>query len=371
MRTLSLLSSILLFIGVTALTTTCGGGGSGGATPPSSPFFGSYRAFVLTITDGPPVRCESSWGTITADGEGAMSGSLFGNIDGSLTGPSPTDGFTTRVEADNSFTWQVVSAPGVDLLEGSIRPDGAAGLVGITAAGEPPGILAVARVAGTYGLTSLNAPYHACGFAYDAPMTASRAYFGRMTFDGAGGGEHSLELNQNGTVLMPLVPTPLTYTMAADGLVTISTSISTMWGGAFAGGDLVLVGGSTTDTQAPRSFAMVRPSTAASLATFSGTYAIVGLQYEVTSGEYTSLTGTATADGAGSLTVAFTENKEGTIATPAPDTVAYSVAPDGGLTVLTGGESFLGGVSPTGDYAVLGGATTSGPLLGYFVLVRQ
>ena len=159
--------------------------------------------------------------------------------------------------------------------------------------------------------------------------------------------------------------------MDADGLVTISTAAWTLWGGAFAGGDLVIVGGATTDTQAPRSFAMVRPSTAASLATFSGTYAIVGLQYEVTSGAYTSLTGTATADGAGSLTVAFTENKEGTITMQPPDTVAYSVAPNGGLTVLTGGESFRGGVSPTGDYAVLGGTTTSGPVLGYFLLVRQ
>jgi hypothetical protein len=370
MRALFALSLVALLVGG-SFASACGGGG--GSTPaPSSPFFGSYRSFMFTITDGPPVGCESTWGTVTANGEGAMIGSMFGNIDGSLAAPVPMDGWTTRVEPDNSFAWQISSVPAVDVFAGGIRPDGSAGVLGTVEPGVRPGILVVSRVEGVYGLPLLNDDYHACGFTYDAATFTTVSYFGRMTFDGAGGGERLLGRNANGTIGVALAPVALSYTVSLEGLVTIdATGLGHLRGGVFAGGDLVLVGGSTTDTERPVTFAMVQPSTAASLATFAGTYAIAGLQYSITSGGYQSVTGTGAADGVGALTVTFTENTEGTVVTQPPESVTYSVASDGRLTVTTGGGPLRGGVSPTGAYAVLAGPTVHGPTTGYYVLVRQ
>jgi hypothetical protein len=49
---------------------------------------------------------------------------------------------------------------------------------------------------------------------------------------------------------------------------------------------------------------------------------------------------------------------------------AYTVSADGTLTLTTAGTTLIGGVSPTGDYAVLSGGTTAGSLPQLWFLIR-
>ena len=49
---------------------------------------------------------------------------------------------------------------------------------------------------------------------------------------------------------------------------------------------------------------------------------------------------------------------------------SYTVAADGTLSVTTAGTTLVGGVSPSGDYAVLAGGTTLGSLPQLWFMVR-
>lgn len=363
---------VLALVGSLGIVSACGGGGGGGS-PAGSVFTGPYRVFLYTATAVPTVSTESAWGVIEADGLGGMTGSLDGNVDTALAPATPMVGWTTRVESDLSFAWQFATAPGTDVFTGSIRADGKAGALTVTESGGRPGLLLVSRPGGVYGLPLLNDVYHACGFAYHNTTGAAASYYGTMTFDGTGGGERSLRVNRDGMLAIPLIPLTLTYTLSAEGSVAIDDGgLGALRGGVFDGGDLVIVGGSAVPSRAPLILAMVQPSTTALQTLLHGTYAIAGIQRDVTTGDFFSQGGTAVADGAGTLTVTMTENREGVIVARPAEVVAYTVAPDGKLVVTpSGGEPFRGGVSPTGDYAVLGGADAAGADPGFYVLVRQ
>jgi hypothetical protein len=137
------------------------------------------------------------------------------------------------------------------------------------------------------------------------------------------------------------------------------------------GGAAAVWGGSTTSGADPAVAAAVKAATSASVATLQGAYWIVLLERDPTSGEFRSLHGTATANGAGSLTLFSTSNTEGTIAVEPPQPTTYTVAADGTLTVDAGGNGLRGGVSQDGSFAVVGGGTAIGSSPTIVLLCRK
>jgi len=366
----------LVFLACTgfALTSACGGGsGDGGASPgPTTPFAGSYLLFSFSATTAPPRMGEAGWGPLDADGLGGATGTLTTNRNGTVT-PSVSRGtWSTRIESDGRFYWQQAAVPGVDQYGGGLRADGSVGAVSSIFDGMDPAIRLVVRPIGSYDLGSLNGAYHLCAFRYDSDASVNVSFFGTLTFDGAGAGTRSASVNRDGVIGVALFPTLVTYDVNPQGLLTLQDAgTGDLRGVVAAGGDLVLAAGSATAGEQPVLYALVRKGAAASLATLTGTYDIVGLQYGVGVVAYRSLSGRAVADGAGNMTVTFTTNTEGVIGTEPAQAVTYTVAPNGALVIATGGpEQFRGGVSPGGEFGILGGADAVGTDPAFYFLVR-
>jgi hypothetical protein len=230
-----------------------------------------------------------------------------------------------------------------------------------------PEIVALIKRGSGFSDASLSGAYHFSGFAVSFGSTFS--YFGVITFDGIGSAALNLGFNIEGAISPP-APTTATYSVAADGQVTLTfTGGDAYTGTILPDGGLALLGGSTINGQAPAALALVPKTSGASNATLNGTYQLIGMEREGSG--FTSLTGSVVADGSGSLTATFTRNTDGVITTSGPDIVSYSIDADSTLRIDPAGEEFIGGVSPTGAYAILGGPTLTGTNPKFFVLMRR
>ncbi|MDJ0522868.1 MAG: hypothetical protein QNJ90_12440 [Planctomycetota bacterium] len=354
------------------LLAACGGGGGGGSTPTSA-FNGQYGMYIFEATAGPPEACYSLWGGVDVDGSGSPTGVLRGNEDGNLTGAQPVTGWNTRIESDGSFHWQHTSMPGTDIWSGTINSGGEVGLVMPVHSGQPPSMMIMSRRSNYAAAPNITATYRACGYSFDLGTARNTSWWGTMTFDGSGGGEREFSRNMEGAMGITLSPPAISYTLTPAGNLTIDApGMGQLTGDVYADGEFIVVGGSTTSGDDPILLAMVRPSTAASVATLSGTYGMVGLRYDRAGPAFASMTGTANADGAGNISVVVTENNEGTVVTGPPDTATYTVEVNGRVRLDTGGgERYVGGVSPSGKYVVLAGATSPGTDPSFYVLVRR
>jgi hypothetical protein len=178
-----------------------------------------------------------------------------------------------------------------------------------------------------------------------------------------------LGINNEGAVSPPSGSAG-TYTVAANG------EVSLMFGGGdgFTGtilpdGGMALLSGGISNGEAPLAIAITPTTVGATDGTFTGTYQLIGIERD--GDGYTSLTGSVVANGSGVLTASFTRNTDGSISTSGPDLLTYSVAADGTLTVDPVVDMFVGGVSPTGDYAFLSGPSAPASNPKFFVLMRR
>jgi cysteine-rich repeat protein len=340
--------------------------------PPAALFNGTY--FYQALAGNFPVPTGFSWwGDLTADGVSEITGGTLGwndGVGGISSGPAPTVSYT--VDAARRMTWP---GGGPFNLEGGIAADGSVATMGSIGLTGLPGLAILVRRGGTFDLASLNDTYHLNGFCSSGSTDAS--YWATVTFDGLGGASSTLSLNANGSVTpAPVVLPPQTYTVAADGTTTyaLSGSLATQ-GGILLGGDLVVLTGATV-AGPPCLFVLIRQSTAASASTLSGNYHIGAFFADAGAPppNFSSFTGTGSSDGVSTLTtnVGGTINVDGVV-TSWPLAVtndAYTVSADGTLTLTTAGTTLIGGVSPTGDYAVLSGGTTAGSLPQLWFLIR-
>ena len=84
-----------------------------------------------------------------------------------------------------------------------------------------------------------------------------------------------------------------------------------------------------------------------------------------------SFTGVLSADGAGNATAQGTANVQGTIAPTLAASYTYVVALDGELRLTTPEGTLVGGISPSGDFAIVGGPDTDGADPATYLLVRR
>lgn len=347
-----------------AATTGCGGGGGGGAPPAGVGLLdGQYGLWLLSARDSLPDRARTFWGTAVLDGMGSFTASINDNLETVVVGPVPLSE-TYTVAADREtvlFATDIVSYAGWTNASGTLAVTGS-----ITPLSDPTALALIKRGSG-FSLASLSGTYRFGAFGILGAQTLS--YFGTMTFDGAGSFSFLAGINNEGAVSPPGASAG-TYTLAANGEVGL------LFGGgdSFTGtmlpdGGMALLSGGTLNGEAPLGIAITPTTAGATDGTLTGTYQLIGI--ERNGGGYTSLTGSVVANGSGVLTASFTRNTDGAITTSGPDLLTYSVAADGTLTVDPLADMFVGGVSPTGDYAFLSGPSAAASNPKFFVLMRR
>jgi hypothetical protein len=141
-------------------------------------------------------------------------------------------------------------------------------------------------------------------------------------------------------------------------------------GGVVNGSSAAIWGGSTTDTTAPSVLVAVKHAASSTVATLQGAYWIVSIQRDPITDEFVSFHGTATADGAGGISLLVTTNTEGVLAAQPLQSTAYAVTASGQLTIDPANSALVGGVSQDGSFAAVAGGTTLGsnPIL---VILRR
>ncbi len=352
---------LVLVLGLTA--AACGGGGGGGApAADASLLSGDYFVCFFSGEDGVTDTGFAGWGVATADGAGGLAGSIMQNQATVVSVSLPLPGAYT-VAADRETT---LTLPGPSGYAGWTNSAGTLALSGRISAGQPPASLALVKLGSGFSDASLSGDYHFAALSINASGDAVSVW-GTATFDGAGNISFSTTSNNEGTVSTPPPSVlPGTYAVAADGQVTMSFPGGDLEGCLTPDGQLLLGAGGVVNGQEPFLFLFTPKSGSASNATLSGTYQLVGIERE--SGGFTSLTGSAEANGSGSITASFTRNSDGFISISGPDVVPYSVAADGTLTV---DGALTGGVAPGGAYGLIAGPTTGtdGPRM--FVLMRR
>jgi hypothetical protein len=346
--------------------TACGGsgGGEGGGDLSNADLVGTYFAFQFSGTDDTTINGFTATGTFTADGMGDASRTYVANDMGTVSGPI-SQPFTYDVAADGAL----VLSPGLLVsARGGLSADGEVALLGMTAPNFNPGVMALFRRSGILDTASLTGAYH-MAFLRVSPATGDTVTFtGPVAFDGSGGVSFT-DIAVNGMGAQTTSTSTFTYTVAGDGASTATIGAAVFPGGVVSGGDLAIWGGSTTAAQSPGLLVVARAATSASLATFQGDYWIVRLARNPVLGGYASSVGSATADGAGGLSLELTTNDEGTVISGA-GTTTYTVAGDGALTIGFS-QPLPGGITEDGRFAVLGGASGTAASPSICLLVRK
>jgi hypothetical protein len=363
----------LALAALTALAA-CGGSGGGGGAPVvvvvgNEDFVGTYFAVLKAGREAGGPDARGATGTLTADGAGNASHTQTINDSGVVTGPTTTL-YDFAVAADGSLE---LSLAGTVFARGGIPAHGDVALLASAAPGAFPGLIVLARRRGLHDETSLAGTYHFVELLFGSLGGASVAFTGTTTFDGLGGASTTSTGNSMGLVASGITGSA-TYTVIGDGTSTYTPAAlgpPTQEGGVVAGGAVALWGGSTNDGQSPVVTVVIRESTGAGLATLEGAYWLVLLERDAGTGEFRSLHGTATADGAGALTLLATSNVEGVLAPEPLQTTTYTVSPIGRLTVDAGGSALVGGVSQDGSFAALGGGTAPGSNPTLAILARK
>jgi hypothetical protein len=357
MRALRIPLALVFGGGLALLASACGGGGGGTTAQPIDArlFAGTYSVSFLSLDDGAPDTGRAWWGTGIADGAGSWTPTIGQNANGVIQAPATLPPFSYTVGSDRTWAWQEGS---VDVLRGGISADGRVVTAATIVSGGTPTFLTLVRREGSFGLGSLNGVYHLCALVYDHSAPELDAWWGTATFDGAGGVTFAYALSEDG-VIAPPTGGPTTYTVAADGATTLAAPPPAVYeGGILLGGDLVILSGSSTATRDPGMMILIRQGSGLGPASAMGTYFLAGASRGGGGGGFESVTGPATFDGAGSVSVTLTRNDDGVITTDPPQTVGYAIAGNGAFTVNAGGDLFQGAISPDGRFAMISGETT-------------
>lgn len=204
----------------------------------------------------------SFWGSATFDGLGGVNQTVTANRNGLLSGPTPSPPETYTVAADGTSTLTFSSVT----TQGGILPGGdLVVLTGSTAAAPPITCLFVLiRQSAAASASTLSGNYHIGAFFADAPP-APPPNFSSFTGTGSSDGVSTLTTNVGGTINIdgavtsfPLAVTNDSYTVSADGTLTLTTAGTTLVGAVSPTGDYAVVAGGTTAGSLPQLWFLVR-----------------------------------------------------------------------------------------------------------------
>ncbi len=271
----------------------------------------------------------ASSGPDVFDGAGGFSGSYVRNVSGVISS-GPFSGTYTAAAGG------VMTLNGLD---GGVSTDGNTILFADLFAGGSPYVdveikqgqtnFTNADFIGTYQLASIS-------------TNADASSWLALTADGMGTYSGTVDRNDAGVITSGAVTG--TYTVAADGSLTIAPAGgSPFTGGISADGKSLVLSQLTAAQPAEFAVGIKQGRSDFTIANVIGTYVIIYFD------GYADILLTLTFDGAGLFQGTGTLNDAGTISS-IPVTGAYTVAADGSLTLtVTGESSFTGGVSADGN----------------------
>jgi hypothetical protein len=347
-------------------SAACGGGGSG-----DGGFGGDFHLVGYeTEASGTPLRA-SIWGS--AEMNGGFSMTITANSDTTILGPVTQDALDFSVSDDGDFLLVDPAEDDETILAGCVAEDGNVIASASVRENATPLVFAMARTTNGATAADLSGAYRYTFFAFDG---SGRSSSGVGSFDGAGSGGLNAGgaiVNVDGALDSISLASPLGYSVGSDGSVSLTVGLGSL---PFSGGmdpsrELLLFGGSSAPGALAGLLLFVKAATSASNATFQGDYCMVGFSFDFATPAMRSFTGVLSADGAGNATAQGTANVQGTIAPTLAASHTYSVAADGTLTLTTPEGTFVGGVSPSGDFAIVGGPDTDGADPGTYLLVRR
>jgi hypothetical protein len=281
------------------------------------------------------------------------------------------DALDFTVSDDGDFAL-VDPAEDETILAGCVAEDGGAIAAGSVRDGEDPLVFLMTRQTTGATAADLSGAYRFTFFAFDG---SARSTSGVGSFDGAGSGVLSAGalVNVDGALDTATLASPLATSVGSNGSVSLTFALG---GLVFQGGmdpsrELLLFGGSSTPGTLAGLLLFVKAATSASNATFQGDYCMVGFSFDFGTPAMRSFTGVLSADGAGNATAQGTANVQGTIAPTLAASYTYAVAPDGTLTLTTPEGALVGGISQSGDFAIVGGPNTGGADPAMYLLVRR
>lgn len=346
----------------------CGGGGGGGGDPVAL-FNGVHYLVGVSGENDPGPEVRSTWGTVTSGGLGVMDTAIWHNASGVPEGPQVETGTPYLIGEDRGVTIVDPMDPAKTRATGRIAASGAVLALGSTQGGSEPGMWITALEGGTFSDASLNGAYHYCGFGFDPGSGADTGTTGIATFDG--NGTVTLAATENREGIPSSEGGSVGYSVGTDGSVTFDLAApQSVRGGILAGGNLVVVAGLEFGPSYPIVLIFIPMSSNASPSLVSPEYFITGLEADISSGDYESITGLIVTDGKGGYTAHTTRNEEGVISGDPTTTGNYVLESDGRISITTPGGTYRGGLSPDGAFAVLGGPLTANDNPALFFLLR-
>jgi len=355
---------VLVFVGLAVAVGSCGGSG-GGAQPGPPSFSGTYW-FLLFEPESSGGDASASWGTAVSDGVSSVTLNGADNNGGVLSaGGSQVLDYT--IDADGTLRFLQAAT---EVVAGGLGADGRCAVLAASSATISPVMIVMIRSSGSYSTASLMGDFHMSG--YSVTSVSVSLFSTKPAFDGVGGYSGSGAANEDGSLDGGAISG--SYTVAADGQATVDLFGETQEGCLLDGSSFGAFAGGNTAGDDPAMVLLMRAGSGSSTATFSGSYWVVGVELNLGGGNFESTYGTATADGAGGLTIAATVHN-GTTLNPIAGTALYSVAPDGTLVLnrsgVAGTEDLTGAVSPDGRIAMIGGGAVLGSNPVLFVLCRK
>jgi hypothetical protein len=285
--------------------------------------------------------------SVTFDGVGKFSGTDIHNYGGTVSSDSVSGTYT--IAADGTLD---ISRPG-STMTGRLSANGKTLVASQTTSGSNPSVLlGIKHGQSKFSNADLIGIYKVVNFAYPGPFD----YLGdtsnllTLTFDGAGNFSGTDVQNNGGTIASS--STSGTYTVAADGTLTITkTGGPTITGGLSADSN-TLVASQTTSGESPSVLLGIKQGQSDfSNANLRGTYKVAAYNYDYV-GDGSELSD-VTFDGAGNFDATGVQNQAGTVSSSAA-LGTYTVAADGGLTVTpTAGYPIAGGLGADGTTVVI------------------
>ncbi len=348
-----------------------GGGGGGGGGPATDALLGTYKLSRFVGLGGPPLTAGASWRTDVYDGLGGITNVSAQSIVSGVLGVASSSGTGAyRIQPGNVL--EIMSGATVGSV-GGLSADGALLMYTRVSGGAGATLTAGAREEGGLSTASLSGRYHYAQFAASPTSASDATFWGWVDFDGAGNASYTLWHNEDGSPSAGSAPVSGTYSVTPSGALTLSLGPAVYTGSVARGGMLGFFSGSTVAGGIAGLGLLIKYSTSASVATFSGSYHLAGIFADASllpAVNWRALTGTMSSDGAGQWgPVAITTvEDDGTVATaPGPFMPApYTVAANGGI----GFGDAVGAVASDGSVAALVGPSSggSGPIL--YIMLR-
>ena len=307
---------------------------------------------------GYPNDQDSDLWTLTFDGAGNFTGSNL-NLDGT-TGSTTTSG-TYSVAADGTLTiaWYDPTYGGTT-ISGDLGASGDT-LVAIRTPFFSSSVLfGIKQAQSNFSNASLNGAYTAARYDHNGAGDSSNLL--TLTFDGAGNFTGTDTLNSNGTTSSTAVSG--TYSVAADGTLTMSTINGSVVAGELSDGADRLVGRQGNTGDLPELLVGIKQGQAnLSSASLTGTF--TWISYE-NNAEHTGLAKndfvnrlTVTFDGAGNFSGTGVQySVESASSTTISGT--YSVTPDGTLAITSTDSSTITGALSADGRTLVASQTTPG-----------